>query len=595
MSQLLQIKDTPAQSGADGNLVVDGHAASFGDCENGAPTVMVKSSSTGPSNARGWQRPVEQLSAAAHAFSMQLDQKRLFQDIAFEAARTLEAEQVLVYSLIDNRVHREAWHPSSDTDWPAVESLPQEAIRAMRHLEPVLTKHEQTGANRVRNSMFVPLVGTQNRLMALIEFRNKSHGAFFHQHDLALAICFGRIATSAVDRARLFGRIEEWSQSIETLLCFNAAVNQHLMPEDLVRQLVLNASGFIDADGGAAGIAVQNESGLGMECDGFYFDRAWHPYTRRWLANEGIPGTVLQTEFPLLINDYANHPLADPELAAKFDVGCCICIAIKNPTEQVHGFFELHRRVGKPAFTWQDAAVLESLGNTAAVAIENARLVKSLEMKNEQVKNLSAAHVRRMEQERQHIARELHDETGQVLIGLKLRLQLLSGNLLPEQVVAKRELENLQEQLSDAAVQLRDLAKRLRPPTLDALGFKATLRQLLMDYRKQVDFEVNLEIESPLELSKEAETALYRIVQESLTNVAKHACASNVQIRIFERDGLPAVSIRDDGCGFDLQQATNGLGLIGIRERVKMLGANVAIHSAKGKGTQIEVNRIPLE
>ena len=540
-------------------------------------------------------RPIEQLSAAALKFSLQLDHKLLFQELACEAARILDAERVLVYSLADNRVHREAWFPTSDTDWPEMDMLSADGLKSIRHLEPILTRPDAIQECKIRNSMFVPLVGTQNRLLALIEFRNKRHGAFFLQQDLALAVCLGRIATSGVDRARLFGRIEEWSQSIETLLCFNAAVNQHLEPVDLVRQLVLNASGFIDADGGAAGIAVQVESILGMECDGLYFERSWHPFVRRWLANEGIPGTVLQTEFPLLIGDYKSHPQADSELAAKFDIGSCICVAIKNPSEQVLGFFKLYRRVGKPAFTWQDAAVLESLGNTAAVAIENARLVKSLELKNQQVKNLSAAHVRRMEQERQHIARELHDETGQVLVGLKLRLRLLSGNLLPEQTGAREELDRLQEQLSDAAVQLRDLAKRLRPPSLDALGFEATLRQLLSEYRRQVDYDVTLDVSSQFALSKEAETAMYRIVQESLTNIAKHANASLASIRIFEHDGLTAVSIWDDGCGFDVEQTTNGLGLIGIRERVKMLGAQVAIHSTKGRGTKIEIYRIPAE
>ncbi len=541
-------------------------------------------------------RYLEQLSAAAAKFSLQLDLQRLMSDVALESARVLSAEQVIVYTMDDNRLSRVAWFPESQTDWPEIDPLPLEALRAVRHLEPVLTHPEAVHApSSRRNAIYIPLVGTQNRMLGLIEFRKKRHGAFFHQQDLRLAICMGRIATSAVDRARLFGRIEEWSQSIETLLSFNAAVNRHLKPQELVRQLVMNASGFIDADGGAAGIAVSIDSVAGMECEGFYFDQAWYPFTRRWESNQGIPGTVLQTEFPMLINDYPSHPLADAELNSKFELGSCICVAIKNPSEQVLGFFKLHRRFGKPAFTWQDAALLESLGNTAAVAIENARLVKSLELKNEQVKNLSAAHVRRLEQERQHIARELHDETGQVLIGLKLNLQVLSRSLHPTQLEAKKTLEGMQEQLGDAALRLRELAKRLRPPTLDELGFEATIRQLLSEYRKKVQFDIFFEANAQCEFSNEAETALYRIVQESLTNIAKHAAASRVEIRIDDDLDYPILSISDDGCGFDVEQVTSGLGLVGIRERAKMLGAQVAIRSSKGKGTQIEISRIPLK
>ncbi|MEZ6096821.1 MAG: response regulator [Pirellulaceae bacterium] len=538
---------------------------------------------------------LEQLSEAAMSFSLQLDYKTLVLEIANRAANILIAERVIVYSHLDNRLRREAWLPTWDMDWPTIESLPDEALQAIRHLEPILTKPQEANERKVRNSIFVPFVGTQNRALGLIELQNKKRGAFFNSQDLRLAMFLARIATSAVDRSRQFDRIEEWSQSIEMLLSFNATVNQHLKPQEMVRQLVVNATGFIDADGGAAGIAIYNEVEPMMECEGFYFDEAWHPYTRRWKANAGIPGTVLETEFPLLMNDYQSNPLADFDLAQNFDIGSCICVAIKNASEKVLGFFKLHRRVGQPEFTWQDAAVLESLGNTAAVAIENARLVKSLELKNEQVKNLSAAHVRRLEEERQHIARELHDETGQVLIGLKLRLQLLSQNLMPCQVGAKQELNSLREQVNEATVRLKDLAKRLRPPTLDELGFEATLRQLLAEYRRQVAFDIQLTAgNGERHLTKEAETALYRIVQESLTNIIKHARATVVTIELFERDGFPALSISDNGCGFYLESATTGLGLVGIRERVKMLGALVDIQSAIGNGTVIEVYRIPM-
>lgn len=540
-------------------------------------------------------RHLEQLSHAAQACALQLDPKKLAQEIAKYGAEILQAERIVVYSHIDNRLRREAWVPADDLDWPHTEPLSDDALNAIRHLEPILTQPVHGQTHRLRNAIFVPFVGPQNRVLGLVEFQNKRRGAFFQSHDLRLASCFARIATSAVDRSRLFDRIEEWSRSIELLLSFNATVNQHLKPQEMVRQLVINATGFIDADGGAAGIAIYSEPHPVMECEGFYFDGQWHSYSRRWLANQGIPGTVLEKEFPVLINDYQHNHLADPELARTFEIGSCICVAIKNAAEKVLGFFKLHRRIGKPEFTWQDAAVLESLGNTAAVAIENVRLVKSLEQKNEQVKNLSAAHVRRLEQERQHIARELHDEAGQVLIGLKLRLQLLSQSLMPCQITAKQELSTLREQVNQAAVQLRDLAKRLRPPTLDELGFEATLRQLLADYRRQVDFDIQLFAQGIGRLTKEAETALYRIVQESLTNISKHAAAGSVTIRLFERDGAAVLSIADDGCGFDPESGTTGLGLIGIRERAKMLGANIEIKSCRGLGTSIEVSRIPYE
>ncbi len=401
-------------------------------------------------------RLVEKISAAAAKFSLELDFRKLFQLIASEAVEIMCAERAIVWSVADGRLRRESWVPESTVDWPPVEDLSEDGLRAYRQLEPVLTRLDVNSSMRLRNSIFVPLVGPQNRLLAMIEVQNKRRGAFFNEHDLRIAACLGRVACSAVDRARLFDRIEDWSQSIEMLLSFNATVNLQLKPQEMVRQLVINAAGFVDADGGTAGIAISNEANLSMVCDGLYYNGHWHNYLRVWHSGEGIPGTVLQTEFPLLVENYRQHPLADAELVRRFEFGSCVCVAIKNSAERVLGFFELYRRPGKPAFTWQEAALLESLGNTVAVAIENARLVKSLELKNEQVKNLSAAHVRRLEEERQHIARELHDETGQVLVGLKLQLQLLSRVLQPDQTEARQVLDMLRTQVGSATVHSRN-------------------------------------------------------------------------------------------------------------------------------------------
>ena len=293
----------------------------------------------------------------------------------------------------------------------------------------------------------------------------------------------------------------------------------------MVRELVANVSGLLGAQGGMAGVAMRTESGVHLECDGFYFVDLWTSFSRRWAPGEGIPGTVFQTQFPYLCSDYRQDSLRERDLSDAFELGSCICVPIKNRQEQVLGFFQLHRSQGEAEFTWQEAGFLETLGNTAAVAIENAKLLKSLEIKNEQVRSLSEDHVKRLEAERRHIARELHDETGQVLIGLKLRLQILGGLLNEDQADAKSALTELRTQVNDAAVQLKDMAKRLRPPTLDELGFEATLHELVGEFRRRRHIEVNLDMDIAPRLSGEEQTALYRIVQECLTNIAKHAQA----------------------------------------------------------------------
>lgn len=560
---------------------------------------------------RAAQRRLEQLSIAAKTFSTQLDFQKLLDDIAEYAHRVFPVDRVVVYSNIDGQLAVEVVSPmkgkipavSDDARWcvrylkPKVSNEPRVATRPRNGTAPasLADAHQAHNGNgngadpAVRNSVCVPFVASQNRVLGVVELQNKLTGGSFTEDDTRAALCLARIATSALDRARLFFRIEEWRKSIETLLSFNATVNQRLAPEEMVRELVSNVTGFLGAQGGMAGVAIRTDAGIYLECDGFYFGDLWSNLSRRWAPGEGIPGTVFETQFPYLCSDYKQDALRERDLCEAFELGSCICVPIKNRKEEVLGFFQLHRRKGEPEFTWQEAAFLETLGNTAAVAIENARLVKSLEIKNEQVRSLSENHVNRLEAERRHIARELHDETGQVLIGLKLRLQILGGLLTEDQSDAKVELAELRTQVNKAAVQLKDMAKRLRPPTLDELGFEATLRQLVSEFRRRRNIEVNLDVDVEPRLSGEQETALYRIVQECLTNVAKHAQAGRVDISFYESADQQILRIADDGIGFEQDETNRGLGHVGIKERVTMLGGQMRVASRRGAGTTVEV------
>lgn len=520
----------------------------------------------------------------------QLDFQRLLGDVAEHANKLLAVGQVVVYSNVDGQLSAEACCPKQ----PTRESPSEDARWCVKYLKPKVSNAANSTAampvaTDVFNSLCVPFVASQNRILGVIEFRNKRTGGSFTDEDSRIALCFSRIATSALDRSRLFFRIEEWRRSVETLLSFNATVNQQLEPEAMVRELVANVTGFLEAQGGMAGVVIGTDKTRQVQCDGFYFAGLWSSFSRRWIVGEGIPGTVLETEFPYLSSDYRSDPLRERQISEAFDLGSCICVPIKNPKEDVLGFFQLHRRTGEPEFTWQDAAFLESLGNNAAVAIENARLVMSLDLKTEQIKRLSQDHVRRLEEERQHIARELHDETGQVLIGLKLRLQVLGGLLSEEQSDAKKELAELRGQLNQATIQLKDLAKRLRPPTLDELGFEASVRELVSDFRRRANHTVHLDFDSSPQVSKDAETALYRIVQECLTNVAKHANATRVDITFAVAGHQQVLRITDDGVGFDPNRSAKGFGHVGIRERVAMLDSQINVLSEIGQGTTIEI------
>jgi signal transduction histidine kinase len=191
------------------------------------------------------------------------------------------------------------------------------------------------------------------------------------------------------------------------------------------------------------------------------------------------------------------------------------------------------------------------------------------------------------ELERQRLARELHDETGQALTSILLGLKGLEERL--EDAGSRKAAAQLRELVVSTLQDVRRLAVELRPSVLDDFGLVAALERLAESFGEQtgirIDFETSLADER---LSEDVETALYRIVQESLTNVVKHARARHVSILLARRDGSIKAVVEDDGRGFDpAEEASDGFGLVGMRERLALLGGRLEVESRSGGGTTI--------
>jgi signal transduction histidine kinase len=207
---------------------------------------------------------------------------------------------------------------------------------------------------------------------------------------------------------------------------------------------------------------------------------------------------------------------------------------------------------------------------------------------------LSARLATAQEDERRTIARELHDEVGQALTAIKVELSLAQRVAeTPAPTVAR--LEDARRMAEDTLQTIRDLSHLLRPPLLDDLGLAAALKAHLDAFEKRHGVQTELFHEGmDQRLPPELETALYRIVQEALTNVSKHAHARLCRVHLKGRPSAVLVTIEDDGLGFkasDLQvlDATRGLGLIGIRERVAHLGGTFQLETAPGQGTRLSI------
>ncbi len=212
------------------------------------------------------------------------------------------------------------------------------------------------------------------------------------------------------------------------------------------------------------------------------------------------------------------------------------------------------------------------------------------------------------EEERRRLSLELHDESSQNLTALLIHVEILNQSLqnLPETAIPKDVREQLRrgiDQLTRLTQQtlenIRTLALQLRPSVLDDLGLHAALRWLAEDSRQRLQLPVEVYLESVEDIWSEYhqaalyETTLFRIAQECLTNVARHAHAQRASISLRRDSQYILMQVRDDGCGYDPDQHGSGLGILGMRERAGLLGGKVTIASRPGQGTTVEVS-LPL-
>lgn len=270
-------------------------------------------------------------------------------------------------------------------------------------------------------------------------------------------------------------------------------------------------------------------------------------------------------------------------LGVRAECGLVVPLIFRGETYGV--LLALNRVEGGPAFTAKDERLLEAFATSAATAVATARSVAT----ERQRQRLAAA-----EAERKRWARELHDETLQSLSAVRFGLTRAERSGALEALPSA--IHQAVDQLEESIANLRALITDLRPVALDELGAQAAIEALAERSARhgvEVDISVDLAFEQGRAGSRhvaEVETALYRIVQEALTNAAKHGEASRAVVEINEDEAHVHVRIRDDGKGFDPSIATGGFGLIGMRERAQVLGGDFSIETAPGRGAFVQAS-----
>ena len=219
---------------------------------------------------------------------------------------------------------------------------------------------------------------------------------------------------------------------------------------------------------------------------------------------------------------------------------------------------------------------------------ERRRAERQMQELNAQLRELSQSLQAVREQERALLSQELHDDVGQQLTGLKLDLSWLVNRLKDGREISLDKVEAMRQALNTCISSVRRMASEMRPLLLDDLGFTAALQSLCKDLSERSAMPIDLDLDPRMDMNdREMGIALYRIVQEALTNVLRHASAQHVWLTLRREGEQAELSIQDDGVGLQEGQPRNGIGLVSMRERVLSLGGEFDIHNRQGGGVEV--------
>ena len=291
-------------------------------------------------------------------------------------------------------------------------------------------------------------------------------------------------------------------------------------------------------------------------------------------------------------------------------IGAKLFIPISAAPDQLSGILVLGQKLSQQTYSSEERQLLTALSGQMAIALENARLYatsqkevaerkrteEELRQSHEQLRNLSAHIESAREIERTSIAREVHDELGQALTALKMDLSWLNKRLPKEQEALIKKTGEMSRLIDTTIQTVKRISTELRPGVLDDLGLMAAIEWQVQEFQERTRIKCELTADGKdINLDRDLATGVFRILQEALTNVARHANATRVEVSLMERDGQLVLQVRDNGKGITAKQISHpkSFGLIGMRERVRSWNGSVKIEGISGKGTIVTVS-IPL-
>lgn len=402
----------------------------------------------------------------------------------------------------------------------------------------------------------------------------KDGGREFTDEDEELTQLLAAQAAVAIENARLYESSTRWLRQSESLNELGLALASELELEPLLGLVAGRLRELVEArlvlialpDGDALRIAA---------ADG---ERAHELVGMELTLGDSKAGRVLERGRSERIDSVLDDPEVDQGAARRLGAHSALYVPLVVRGRSI-GILIAHDKEGPtPAFGEDDLRLAESLGSRAAIAVDLSERVS-----RDAVRRVVEA----QEHERARLARELHDETGQALTSILLGLKPLEQAAETEE--ARTAVAGVRELVVSTLRDVRRLAVELRPAALDDFGLVPAVERLVETFGEQTGLAVDLESRLGSDrLEGRAETTLYRVIQEALTNIVKHAGAGRVSI-LLQRQGTAVVAlIEDDGSGFDpATTRDDALGLVGMRERLALAGGRLRVESTPGSGTTI--------
>ncbi|HLA98399.1 MAG TPA: GAF domain-containing protein [Anaerolineales bacterium] len=444
------------------------------------------------------------------------------------------------------------------------------------------------GMEWVRSYMAAPLI-SNGQVSGVINLTSDQPG-FFNPETVQRLMAFAAPASLALNNAQLYKAELTARQAAETLSAAARALTQTLDLDQVIGTLLEHIEVIIHPD--TTGVALlEDETRLAT--------RAARGYERLSDPDQILSLVVDINSSPFLQRLVSERKsLLVPEIAASLDwrvfprlepIRSWLVVPL-IASDKVIGVVGLGK-TETGYFTPEHVRWAEALVGQAAMAIQNAWLFEQVRASSERLQGLSHRLVEVQENERRYIARELHDEAGQALTTLMVGLQLIEKKA-EQPVDVRAEVVEMGHVLETVIENLHRLAMDLRPVSLDYLGLEAALRQHVETMSEKLGLEIQFAMtEISGRLPPNIEIAFYRIAQEALNNVARHASATRVDVLITRRADCLVLIIEDDGVGFAPSEAAKGMrmGLNGMRERAEMLDGKLVVESIPGKGSTVLV------